>query len=150
MSKSSVSFMMTTLERPCHILSYSYPFKVLFALLENLLKKLQFIHTSQKPKTVFILEKISSKVGHLIMKNTLSPTLGKITSLTPFFSYIQRRPTSLMHHRVKWGQCQAQFLIVNIFIFPCEFSNSWNLDSLRLYFKSQLNFCHSKSCRENR
>ena len=39
LSKSSVCFMMTTLERSRHILSYSCLFKVLFALLESLLKK---------------------------------------------------------------------------------------------------------------
>ena len=77
--KSSVSFMMTTLDRPCHILSYSCLFEVFFMLLESLLKKLEFIHTPWRPKLAYILEKISSKVGHLIMKNVLSLTLDKIT-----------------------------------------------------------------------
>ena len=46
LSKSSVSFMMTTLERSYYILSYNYSFEMFFMSLESLLKKLQFIHVS--------------------------------------------------------------------------------------------------------
>ena len=43
--------------------------------LKSLLKKLKFIHTPWKPKSVSILEKIVFEVGHLIMKNRLSMLL---------------------------------------------------------------------------
>ena len=45
LSKSSVSFMMTIIDRPPHILSYICSFEVFFMSMENFLKKLQFTHT---------------------------------------------------------------------------------------------------------
>ena len=80
LSKSSVIFKMTTLERLHHILSYSCLFEVLFASLENLLKKLQFIHNTIETKISFYLRENKLQSRYLIMKNVLSPTLGKITS----------------------------------------------------------------------
>lgn len=45
-TKSSFSFMMKTLKKHHHILSYTYPFEVSFSSLENLMKKIKFILTS--------------------------------------------------------------------------------------------------------
>ena len=60
MLKSNVSFIMTTLERSPCILSYSCLFEVLFASLEKLMKKLQFIRTPWKPSLICTFDKMIS------------------------------------------------------------------------------------------
>ena len=91
LSKSSVSFMITTIDRSRHILSYSYLFEVFFFLRRWKVVGKATIHSYiLTSKSTSILEKISSKVNHLIMKNTLCPTLDKINLMNPFLSlYIE-------------------------------------------------------------
>lgn len=105
--KFSVSFMTTTPERLYLILSYTCPFEVLFASLENLLKKLQLIYTSQKQNWLLSQRKYASKIGHLIIKNTKSH-IGQNNTMKPFSSPIYRRD-----HQVQNRKGLAQYNVLN-------------------------------------
>ena len=76
LSKFSANFMMTILERSLHILGYKSVWGVV-CVIEKLAKKVTIHSYTLKPKPTSILEKITSKVDHLIMKNALCPTLTK-------------------------------------------------------------------------
>ena len=148
LSKSNVSFMMTIIDTPHHIFSYRYPFEVFFAQLEILLKKLQFICTPQKPKSASILDKNQLQSRSLDNEKYCKCHIGQNNLMNPFLPlYIEETNKPYMHQKIKWAQRQARSPSVNIFIFPFEFSNSGCLDILRLCFKSQPSFYHSKSCR---
>ena len=56
LSNSSVSFIMKTLERPHCILSYTHSFKVLFATLESLTKKVTIHSYTLQTKISFYLK----------------------------------------------------------------------------------------------
>ena len=76
LSKYSVSFILEILERPCHILSYSCLFDVLFASLKSLLKKIiVHSHTLKIKISFYLMLEILERLRHILSYSCLFDVL---------------------------------------------------------------------------
>ena len=105
LSKSSFSFMMTSLDRPHHILSYSYPFKVFFFVVGKLAEKKDIIHSyTLKTKINFHLRENQVQSRPLDHEKCSKSHIGQSNLMNPFlFLYIEETNKPYMCQRIKWA-----------------------------------------------